>query len=391
MKLNLGIILLAAASICSCQSSKVKVTVENESAVPRTQATIELSADSVLSRVGSSYCYITDAAGKEIPSQVTHDGKLIFQADIPAGATVEFSVHPSDTLRIYPQLTSGRLYPERADDMAWENEVNGYRLYGPTTQNRGERAYGYDLFFKHKTPDQVLEKLYAPETSAANWQAIDSVRKTDPARANAMRDSISYHIDHGMGMDCYAVGQTLGAGVAAPVIGDSIVFQWCYQTAEVLDNGPLRFSARLDFAPKAVGADSTLTEHRLITLDAGSYLNNAKVWFTGQTAPLEMAMGIPLRDSVPPLAEPVYVAYSDPTQGADNGRALIGVVKPSGFARNANASGHILGISPLQPSDTLSYYWGFAWNREDIKDLKSWSEYLEAFAEAEKAPLKVKY
>ena len=36
------------------------------------------------------------------------------------------------------------------------------------------------------------------------------VKKTDPKAAAELSRERSYHIDHGYGMDCYAVGPTLG-------------------------------------------------------------------------------------------------------------------------------------------------------------------------------------
>ncbi len=48
-------------------------------------------------------------------------------------------------------------------------------------------------------------------------------------------------------MDCYAVGPTLGAGVAALMVNDTIIYPWCYKHQEILDNGPLRFTVKLEF------------------------------------------------------------------------------------------------------------------------------------------------
>lgn len=387
-KPNLGFFIIATLALCGC-NKEVKVTVSNESDVDRNQAVVELSAGNVLERLGSTYCYITDSQGNEIPSQITYDGKIIFLTSLPAGDSADFLVLPSDTLHVYSPLTTGRLYPERADDMAWENQLNGYRAYGPTTQKRGERGYGYDLFFKHATNEQILEKLYGPETDPASWQKVDSLSKIDPALGNEFRDSFSYHIDHGLGMDCYAVGPTLGAGVAAITVGDTIFYPWCYETAEVLDNGPLRFTARLDFAPVAIGKDSTISEHRIISLDAGSYLNNTKVWYDGISNPAEVVMGFPLRDESAPFISENIITYSDPTQGSDNGRALLGIISNINFVRNINLDNHVLGVIAIQPSDTISYSWGFAWDREAIKDMDSWKKYLSDIASS--VPIKVTY
>ena len=35
-------------------------------------------------------------------------------------------------------------------------------------------------------------------------------------------------------MDCYAVGPTLGAGVAALMAGDTIIYPYCYRTQETV-------------------------------------------------------------------------------------------------------------------------------------------------------------
>lgn len=389
MKIKSGMLLMLAFALGACsQQGKVKVNVSNVSGNDCTQATVELSKDSILTRLGSAYCYVTDAEGNEIPSQFTHDGKLIFQTSLPAGGSAEYMVLPSDTIHSYANLTSGRLYPERADDMAWENEVNGYRAYGPATQAKGERGFGYDIFFKHKTDDQILEKLYGPETDPATWQKADSLRKIDPKLAQEFINSISYHIDHGLGMDCYAVGPTLGAGVAAIVKNDTVRYPWCYEKAEILDNGPLRFTARLDFAPTVIGNDSAVVEHRLISLDAGSYLNNTEVWYDGLAAPVEVAVGFPLRDDFAPYFSENMIAYSDPTQGPDNGRALLGIVSDKQFGRKSDLDNHVLGLTTIQPADTLRYSWGFAWNRESIKDIDSWKSYLQNYTST---PVRVEY
>lgn len=367
----------ASLALVSCQSNGVKVTVSNNSDSDCNSAIVELWADSVLSRLGSKYCYVTDSNGNEVASQHTHDGKIIFRTSIGKGSSEEYQLLPSDTLHTYPQLTAGRLYPERADDMAWENEMNGYRVYGPATQAKGERGFGYDLFFKHKTDDLILEKLYGPETDPATWQKVDSLQKIDPELANKFRDSISYHIDHGLGMDCYAVGPTLGAGVAAILRNDTIFYPWCYEKAEVLDNGPLRFTARLDFAPVRIAGDTAVVEHRPISLDAGSYLNNTEVWYDGLSGNADVVVGFPLRDDSPSFISEGIIAYSDPTQGPDNGRAQLGIIIDNDFTAKSDKNRHVLGIVNISPSDTLSYRWGFSWDREDIKDMESWIQYLK--------------
>ena len=45
-------------------------------------------------------------------------------------------------------VACGRQYPERLDDVAWENDRAAYRAYGPALQEKGARAFGYDIWTK---------------------------------------------------------------------------------------------------------------------------------------------------------------------------------------------------------------------------------------------------
>lgn len=387
---NYLIIAALGLALAACQDGGVKVRVANDSTLDRKAGLVMLDAGQLKERLGSDYLYVTDADGREIPSQLTSDGHLLFTADVAAGDECTFTVAAADSARVYQALTTGRVYPERADDVAWENELVGFRAYGPATQRNGERAFGYDIFFKHPTSDQILEVLYGAQCDPAAWKRVDSLRAIDPAVAEEYIQSFTYHVDHGLGMDCYAVGPSLGAGVAVPVVNDSLAFAWCYDKAEVTDNGPLRFGLRLDFAPRAVGTDSAVTEHRIITLDAGRHLNTARVWYDGLTVPVTVAAGVPLRDDSPIFTDAAkgILAYSDPTQGPDNGRAMLGVVM-NGADSIVEKQGHIVAMTMLAPGDTLSYSWGFAWDRADITTPEAWQQYLLDYASRQDEPLRV--
>ena len=196
-----------------------------------------------------------------------------------------------------------------------------------------------------------------------------------------IRDS-SYHIDHGLGMDCYAVGQTLGAGTAAILYDGRIQFPWCYKEAEVLENGPERFAVRLDFPTVEVGG-TQITEHRLISLDAGSQLAHCQVWYDGLTQPTTVVAGFPRRDESKAVmnVKKGYLGYADPTQGPDNGKAMLGLVMNNKVEKMAEDQGHILAYTTLSPGQKLDYYYGFAWDRaNDIRNMKEWSGYLSDFS-----------
>lgn len=397
----IALVSLMTANMAYARVNNLTVTVVNPSRQNRPQSTVELNADSILQLLGSKFCYVKDIAGNEIPSQVTYDGKLIFQSSLALGASAEYTVSPSSSRHDYPKLTSGRRYPERADDVAWENELVGFRLYGPKTQAKGEKAYGYDLFFKHENPEQVLETLYADELNPANWAKMDSLKKISNKLAREFKNTFTYHKDHGKGMDCYAVGPTLGDGCTAFVVNDSLSYTWCYEKERVLDNGPLRFTVELEFAPRTIGKDNAAREHRIISLDAGSHLNHTKVWLENVSEPKRIVTGFPLRDEMSPVVTSRYLAYSDPTQGNKNGRAMVGLVTVNPFGTTSVKEKHILGQTEIPLSECNSdstepfeYYWGYSWHKPTSSlpattALDSWRDYLSEFSENLAAPLLV--
>ena len=184
-------------------------------------------------------------------------------------------------------------------------------------------------------------------------------------------------------MDCYAVGPTLGDGVAARLLNDSIAFAWCYESAEVLDNGPLRFTARLNFAPK-----DSVSESRIITLDAGKHLNACTVSFDGLRDSTEIVAGVPRRDDSEAILADNYIAYADPTQGPDNGKAMLGVIVPDRATTAEEREGHIVLRTAVAPGENFRYYFGFAWDRADIDNMQAWNDYLKNF---KKSPLIISY
>lgn len=376
-----------AASLFAFSSFALDIEVSNPNAYRR-QGVVETDGREVLKALGSTGCYATDMDGREVPTQLTADSQLLIFADVPARGKSIYKIYSSESMRHYPPQACGRIYPERDDDIAWENETGGYRVYGPATQAKGERGYGYDLFFKY-AGDPVVEQLYAAQCSHENWRKVDSLRKIDTKLSKEFENSFTYHIDHGKGMDCYAVGPTLGAGIAAPLLADStLAFPWCYKKAEIVDNGPLRFTLALEFEPRAIGGDSAVVERRLITLDAGALLNRCQVSYQGLSQPISIAAGFPLRDETPAVADlSGVVAYSDPTQGKENGRAYLGIVAPEGFSSTSGAQKHVLGVAEMAPDATFDYQWGFVWDRNQPGiTFDSWVEMLHQQAHAK--PLK---
>lgn len=393
----------------ACNDSRtVTVTVTNPLAMERSNEMVEVSMETVTDRLGladTAQIVVLNADGQQVPYQITYDGKVIFPAAIAAGGTATYTIQ-TGTPEAFDVKACGRCYPERMDDMAWENDLVAFRAYGPALQAKGERGFGYDLFTKYNTTEPMLEAMYAKELDKETLAKIAELKKTDPKAAAELSRERSYHIDHGYGMDCYAVGPTLGAGVAALMVNDTIIYPWCYKNQEILDNGPLRFTVKLEFTPLTVKGDLTVVETRLITLDAGSHLNKTVVSYSNLKETLPIVAGIVLHEpdgAVVADAANGYITYVDPTTGPDNGKIFMGAAVPA-VVKDAktvlfsekekkernNADGHVLAVSDYEPGSEYVYYWGFAWDKADIKTADAWNRYMADFAQKVRNPLTVK-
>ena len=393
----------------ACNDSRtVTVTVTNPLAMERSNEMVEVSMETVTDRLGladTAQIVVLNADGQQVPYQITYDGKVIFPAAIAAGGTATYTIQ-TGTPEAFDVKACGRCYPERMDDMAWENDLVAFRAYGPALQAKGERGFGYDLFTKYNTTEPILEAMYAKELDKETLAKIAELKKTDPKAAAELSRERSYHIDHGYGMDCYAVGPTLGAGVAALMVNDTNIYPWCYKNQEILDNGPLRFTVKLEFTPLTVKGDSTVVETRLITLDAGSHLNKTAVSYSNLKETLPIVAGIVLHEpdgAVVADAANGYITYVDPTTGPDNGKIFMGAAVPA-VVKDAktvlfsekekkernNADGHVLAVSDYEPGSEYVYYWGFAWDKADIKTADAWNRYMADFAQKVRNPLTVK-
>jgi len=84
--------------------------------------------------------------------------------------------------------TYARFVPERADDFAWENDLIAFRAYGPAARANPENS-GIDAWLK-RVPYPIVDKWYRQH----------------------LKEGLSYHKDHGEGLDNYQTGSTAGVG-----------------------------------------------------------------------------------------------------------------------------------------------------------------------------------
>ena len=400
MKL-LNIIALSMLA-ASAGAQNVKIIVNYDEKVQR-QEVVEVSALQLYEKLGISYgspVIVKNALGQQVGYQLTHDSLLLVDASVRPCGKAEFTVEKG-TPREPKVFVTGRQYPERVDDIAWENDRTAYRIYGPALQRNKERAFGVDVWVKN-TPDLEVEKRYNTELS--NHHAIEKLKKEGKTQeALDMEEATTYHFDHGYGLDCYKVGPTLGGGAPALMDNGELVLPYCYRDYQILDNGPLRFTVRVDYNPTTIGKDKNIVEHRVISLDKGSNFNRCTVWYDGLTDKRDLAAGIVVH---PEDTETMYLAsnmalYADPTDNPEkqNFQIYVGLLFPEGIdytrylyteqdRQNGNA-GHIIGVKSYTPGTRFTYYFGSAWSKNDVRTMDEWKLRSEQTIDAIHSPMNV--
>lgn len=369
------------------------------------QELAEIDAKSIYDGLGLKYgapVVVTNSAGIEQQSQLTHDGKLLVDVSVmPHGKTIYNITKGLPQKGI--QWTAGSLYKQRLDDIAWENDRGAYRIYGPAFREAGNIGYGIDVWSKN-TLDLILDERFSNELDKKAHQRYLREHGYKDVADKMGRDN-SFHLDHGTGNDVYAVGPTLGCGATALMTdggkGDA-VFSECWEDYEILDNGPLRFTLKMRMSPYRDGEGRVIaTEQRIISLDKGSNLNRIEVWYDNEE-PLTVCAGFPLHS---PNEDTVvmgngFAHYADPTDRPEANTCLLyvgctfpydsDVVMAKRTIGGEKGLPHALGIKRLMPGQHFVYYAGAAWSKHDVRSQKEWDIRLKSAIEAANAPLTIK-
>ena len=407
MKKTFIFLLTFLSAVLMNAADRVTITVSNPLTKARVEV-VEVDFSVLKKKLGTEQIIVTDADGKEIPSQLTWNGKLIFQAGVGAKGKSLYYVKKG-TPHQYEVRAKGRLFTERQDEFGWENDRVAYRVYG----HGG--AVGYDLFNK-STSDLMLEYWYASEQN----QEMRSVSKQLHDRgyhdlADQVYNAFCYHIDHGKGMDCYTVGPTLGGGANALLKADGSLFMpQCYKTFEILDQGPLRFTVKFTYPTQDYEGEQ-VTETRIISLDAGTHFNRVTLSYEGLTKPVQMASGTVIHKSNPSAyvlsQESGYLGYEDlgdpsvynakykEELSQQMGKIYIGLLYPDKAIKvsyqqreNGIATGHILATTTYKPTTSYTYYFGSGWDKNpstNFHSLTDWEAHLSDAAKGVRNPLKV--
>ncbi|MCK8623501.1 DUF4861 family protein [Prevotella sp. E13-27] len=361
-----------------------RIVVKNESSEFR-QEVIEVETSQLFQKLGiqgGRQFIVYDEGGLEVPYQLSYDGKLLLDAGVQPKSVLTFKIRKG-TPKAYPSTCYGRIYPERKDDYAWENDRGAYRVYGPALQKTGERSYGVDVWSKN-TPELVVEQRYWIE-DVVMMSAVEKLRRENWQRGDSLYRLNSYHNDHGRGMDLYKVGPTLGCGTPALMVDGELKYPYCFKSYEILDNGPMRTTVHLTYNPAVINGDSAVVEHRTIQLDKGSNFNKVTVSYEGLTKPVSFATGVVIHSEDKENVElgNDYVLYADPTDNprVNNCQLFVAALFPKGvnetkklmFNRPSGGNeGHALGVLHAYSGEKYTYCFGSAWSKFDVRTMQEW-------------------
>ena len=365
---------------------------------------------------------ILDGDNNEVPYQITQDGKVLVFCTVRPESSIALSMikgQPQD----YELTCNGRIYPNRWDDLVWENDRCAWRFYGPGAhKNMNNNAYGFDTFTKN-TSHPIQDQLYHNELTSYGVNT-SMQRNRSSLNWNEVHRGYTYHRNHGAGMDAYTVGATLGAGAAAlgPFSASGeLVYPLYYEKAEILDNGPLRFTVRMTMPEQKLPNGTSFRETRLITQDCGSHFARVEISYEGLTEPTPVCAGIVVHESNPNgyvlNQKEGFVTYAEALDHPEamNGEHYLAIFVPqmeNGQWKMDNASskekkvkskkdktlstvncplsidylplpekraggiGHALIHSTYTPGQPFVYYTGSAWSLYDVPTHAIWQETL---------------
>lgn len=280
------------------------------------------------------------------------------------------------TLPVYdaPKKASvfGKIYKNRMDDLTWENEWCAYRMYGPAVQKSGQKLFGYDIWVKN-THDTIVDLRY---------------RLHMPPKGVKMK---SFHEDWGNGMDCYAVGASLGCCTPALLDTDGkIIYPWSWEKCEFVEQTPERLKMHVTLKPVAYklqnGDSIHYTEHRIISVEKGKRFNTCEVWYEGLDRKMQIAVGIVVHQENTDVyaldKKHHFIAYEDrqdPTmvkKDGSDGVIFIGAKCPEATKYKYDQD-HLLAILTLNPGQHYTYQFAATWSKFDVHSFDDWKRILE--------------
>jgi len=379
------LLFISIISILSCSSEPFSIELNNQLNFSRQSETVEIDINKIPESIQSSIekIGIYDVEkGTFLTNQLidmNQDGVmdlLLFQPNLAPMSSKIFH------LKLQPEMFDtfdncfSRIVPERIDDYTWENDKVAFRTYGPAAQllveggkKGGIISSGIDCWLK-KVDYPIINKWYK-----------ESEEK-----------GISYHEDHGEGLDNYHVGASRGAGGLALKMGEKYYISKNFINHETISNGPLRTVFRLDYEDWD-SPNGKITEHKIISLDKGSNFSKIEVNIKGTD---NISAGISLQEnngSIKEINNGILLKQNHFETILSNVLLTSSKYYDGFHVYNPKIKdkNHVFLDFKLKEGK-LVYYSGFHWSEsKQFKDHSSWEAHLNRLAVKIDNPIQIKY
>jgi hypothetical protein len=374
---------------CAPKQDIIEINVTNELAIARASETIEIEYQhikSLIDKYGNLGIIVRDGQTNAVllSQQIDMNGdgrieQLIFQSDFGPKEKKHFHIEgandPVASLQTN-KSTFARFVPERIDDFAWENDKVAFRTYGPTAQAitdsgkpGGTLSSGIDCWLK-RVDYPIINKWYKQD----------------------LEEGLSYHQDHGEGLDNYHVGPSRGTGGIGIWQNGQLSTSKNYQSWKIIANGPIRTIFELDYG--IWDADGIpVKEIKRISIDLGSNLFKGTLLLGNHGELPNVTLGVSLHDKkgeVLAKKQEGWFRYLEPHFETELATALV--VDPSIILEFIDHRVETVDLSNLlvvcKPAEEVTYYAGFAWSKSGQFELPGgFDQYLADFAMRISSPL----
>jgi len=366
--------LIASLLLVSGLFAQHSIVVTNSTGIDRKGEMVEVSLSALKVSFATKTYVLKNKSNQDVAYQLVYKGNkkpqaLIFLANVKTHSSTSYSLTEGKPIVLKPK-TFVRFVPERKDDIAWENDMAAYRMYGPALANENP-SNGVDYWAKC-TDNLVVDQRYKDD----------------------IYNGISYHIDHGLGLDFYKVSHTLGCGGLAPYVNGKLWVGDHFSHYKIVECGPLRSVFTLTY--DSLKVDNLFYKEELtIIADAGRLLNKAIARITGVDQKMELAAGIFLHDGIGNLEQNIANGTSGYAEEALSdakvpaGRNYVGVFIPSKVNKAFKEGDHALMTSSYKTGSSFTYYFGAGWSKWHFPSDRDWFRALNQFSEVTCHPLKV--
>jgi hypothetical protein len=260
--------------------------------------------------------------------------------------------------------TYARFVPERSDDFAWENDRIAFRAYGPALRENAENS-GFDAWLK-RVPYPIIDKWYDQH----------------------LNQEMSYHKDHGEGLDNYKVGSTAGSGGTGLWLKGQREPLETFTRYEIHLQSPEETVFTLYYAREIEGV--LYAEAKTISIELGRQLFQVDSLLTkdGQTAAnLPICVGLTTQAGKAKPYWDRHAGWIATWESLDDSELGTGarmhpsrvesIVTVEGSDASGAPEGHIFLIGRTDADGRIQYEAGYAWAKAKlIRSAVAWAGYL---------------